>query len=287
MTVRHRTTLRSVSAGAVLGLTATTAVVLGTTSSASAASIDFDCTVPVLGANTFSVDVTTNAPASAPAGTSFSPTVTSIMTVPDALADTMRLFFNPDAIGGTVQATNLVDGVAVATTITIPRTSVPADGPISLTGTGVMPAITAGPEGTTHQIAAGAQNVGMTLFSGATGSPFDIPCTPAAGQNTVIGKVTTTAAPASTTTLKAKYAKKSHKAAVTATVAAAGANPTGSVTFTLKKGAKKVKTVTKAVAGGTAKAVFKKLTKKGKYTVTASYSGSVGASSATTKFKVR
>lgn len=285
MTLRHRFTLRSVSAGAVLGLAASTAVVLGTTGSAAAAPIDFDCTVPVLGANTFAVDVTTNAPATAPAGTTFSPTVTSVMTVPDALADQMRFFFTPDAIGGTVQATHLVDGVAVKTTITIPKTAVPSDGPIALTGTGVMPAITAGPEGTTHQIVAGAQNVGMTLFNGATGTPFDIPCAPAAGQNTVIGKVTASAAPASTTTVKAKYAKKARKATITASVSAAGANPSGSITFTLKKGAK-AKTRTVPLTGGTATATFKKLT-KGKYTLTASYSGSVGASSATTKLKVR
>jgi hypothetical protein len=285
MTLRHRFTLRSVSTGAVLGLAASTAVVLGTAGSASATPINFDCTVPVLGANTFAVDVTTNAPATAPAGTSFSPTVTSTMTVPDALADSMRLFFNPDAIGGTVQATNLVDGVAVKTTITIPKTAVPSDGPIALTGTGVMPAVTAGTEGTTHQIVAGAQNVGMTLFSGSNGTPFDIPCAPAPGQNTVIGKVTASAAPASTTTLKAKYAKKSRKATVTASVSAPGANPSGTINFTLKKG-KKVKTKTVAISGGTAKATFKKLP-KGKYKVTASYTGSVGSSSATTKLKVR
>ncbi|MFB9763655.1 DUF6801 domain-containing protein [Nocardioides kongjuensis] len=285
MTLRHRFTLRPVSAGAVLGLAASTAVVLGTAGTASAAPIDFDCTVPVLGANTFSVDVTTNAPATAPAGTSISPTVTSIMTVPDSLADTMRLFFSPDTIGGTVQATNLVDGKQVVTTIVIPATAVPSDGPISLTGTGVMPAFTAGPQGTTHQIQAGAQQVGMVLTTNGTPSPFDIPCTPAGGQNTVIGSVTTTAAPASTTTVKAKYSKKARKATVTASVTATGASPSGAVTFTLKKG-KRVTTRTATVAGGTATATFKKL-KKGKYTVTASYSGSVGASSATTKLKVR
>ncbi|GAA4095850.1 hypothetical protein GCM10023066_37540 [Nocardioides kongjuensis] len=207
------------------------------------------------------------------------------MTVPDSLADTMRLFFSPDTIGGTVQATNLVDGKQVVTTIVIPATAVPSDGPISLTGTGVMPAFTAGPQGTTHQIQAGAQQVGMVLTTNGTPSPFDIPCTPAGGQNTVIGSVTTTAAPASTTTVKAKYSKKARKATVTASVTATGASPSGAVTFTLKKG-KRVTTRTATVAGGTATATFKKL-KKGKYTVTASYSGSVGASSATTKLKVR
>ena len=195
MTLRRRITLRSVSATAVLGLAASTAAVLGSAGAASAAPIDFDCTVPVLGPNTFSVDVTTNVPATAPAGTSVSPTVTSIMTVPDSLADTMRLFFSPDTIGGTVQATNLVDGKPVVTTIVIPATAVPSDGPISLTGTGVMPAFTAGPQGTTHQIRAGAQQVGMVLTKSGTPSPFDIPCTPAGGQDTLIGSVTTTARP--------------------------------------------------------------------------------------------
>ncbi|TQK70697.1 MULTISPECIES: DUF6801 domain-containing protein [unclassified Nocardioides] len=285
MTLRHRFTLRSASAGAVLGLAASTAVVLGTAGTASATPIDFSCDVPILGPNTFSVDVSTNAPATAPAGTSVSPTVTSVMTVPAGLADTMRGLLGTDQIGGTVQATNLVNGVAVPMTITIPTTTVPASGPIALTGTGVMPAFTAGPEGTTHEITAGAQKVGMVLLNDGTPSPFDIPCTPAAGQNTLIGSVKATAAPASTTTLKAKYVKKSRKATVTASVSAPGANPSGTITFTLKKG-KKVKTKTVAITGGTAKATFKKLP-KGKYKVTASYTGSVGSSSATTKLKVR
>ncbi|MBM7515300.1 DUF6801 domain-containing protein [Nocardioides nitrophenolicus] len=285
MTVPQRT-LRSVSAGAVLGLAATTAVVLGTSTPASAAAIDFDCALPIGGTDTFTADITTNAPATIPAGTSITPMLNVALTVPEGTADLLRLF-QPDQVGGTVQGTTLVDGVARTTTITVPPTAVPASGPIVVSGTGTMAAITAGTEGASHQIAAGNQAVTITIYkTGQAPTPIDVPCTPAAGSNRVISTIGVTAAPASTTTVKAKYAKKARKAKVSATVSAPGATPAGTVTFTLKKG-KQVKTKTVAVTAGRAKAVFKKVTAKGRYTVTASYTGTVGASTGTTKLKVR
>lgn len=293
MTLRHRFTLRSVSAGAVLGLAASTAVVLGTPGTASAAPIDFACTVPILGPKTFVVDVTTNAPTSVPAGTSIAPMVTTTLTVPADLADTIRgPLVGANEISGTIQATNLVDGTEVPTTITIPSTNIGTSGPAVLTGTGVMDAIAAGAAGTTHQISAGEQSVTMTLYKdGVVVTPpiniNPIPCAPAPGSNTLVSTFTSRAT--SSTAVKAKFAKKARKATATATVSAAGVTPTGTVTFTLKKGAKQVKTVTATVVGGQAKATFKKLKKKGKYTVTASYGGAPAAtaSSGTATFKVR
>lgn len=288
MTLRHRSTLRSVSTTAVLGLAASTAVVLGTAGTASAATISFDCTTPI-GAKTFSVVVTANAPAQVPTGTSVTPTVTSVMTIPEDLAGLMR-FISTDEISGTIQTTTVVDGVEVPTTITIPRTDIGDSGPAVLTGTGTLPAIAAGPAGTVHRIAAGPQDVAMTLIDTDADpdaeTPQAVTCTPTAGQSTVFSTFTSSAT--SSTALKAKYAKKSHKATITATVNAPGVDPSGTVTVKVKHG-KSVKTKTVPVVGGKAKAVFKKLTKKGKYKVTASYSGAAAASASTAKttFKVR
>ncbi|GAA3521105.1 DUF6801 domain-containing protein [Nocardioides daeguensis] len=295
MTLRHRTTWHSVSIGAVLGLAASTAVVIGTAGAASAATLSYDCTVPILGQKTFATDITTNAPATVAPGSSVTPTVTMTMTVPDDLAGAFRGM--ADQIEGSISAGHTVDAAAAPTSITIPRGPVPASGQIVLTGTGTMPTITAGEAGSTRTIAAGPQQVTMKLFKDGEPAALmpvaDLSCTLAPGQSTVISTITAagggTAGPgatASSTTVKARYAKKSRKATVTATVTPASA--TGSVTFTLKKGTT-VKTQTVAVAGGTAKGSFKKL-KPGRYTVTASYSGAggtVGASSATTKLKVR
>ncbi len=215
------------------------------------------------------------------------PTDPVSITIPQATADALRFFYNADEIGGTIASTNLVNDHAVApATITIPKTAVPATGAITLSGTGALPTITAGPAGSALKLAAGNQTINVVLYKAGAPTPFQIPCTPATGESTVINTINVTAAPASTTTVKAKYAKKSHKAKVTATVTAPSARPTGTMTFTLKKG-KKVQTKTVAVTNGAAKATFKKLTKKGKYSVTASYAGSVGASTASTKFKVR
>lgn len=287
MTLRHRFSLRSFAIAGILGLTASSAAVLGAAAPASAAKIGMSCEVPVLGAKAFAVDITTNAPANAAPGSSFAPRITSKMTVPADLADLMRGILGANAISGEIQATVLVDGAPVVTTVTVPRTAVPASGAVLLTGTGQLPAIPAGPAGGRHTLAAGPQNVVMTLFKPGTdpGQPFPITCTPAAGQNATVSSYTVKAT--STTKAAARYQAKKRKATVSATVASSPA-ATGTVTFTLKRGAKTVKTVKATVRGGKATAVFKKL-KKGKHTVTAAYGGSatVTPSTGTAKLKVR
>jgi len=88
----------------------------------------------------------------------------------------------------------------------------------------------------------------------------------------------------------AKYAAKKKSATSTAKVTARyGTKATGKVKFTLKKGTHKVKTITDKVnKKGIAKVVFKSVKKKGKYSITAKYSGSstLKASSGKDTFKV-
>jgi hypothetical protein len=289
MTLRHRFSLRTIAAGSVLGLTAGTAAVLGATSPASALPIDFDCEVPIVGAKTFGLDMSSDAPATVPPGSSVAPTITSVMTVPEDLAGLLRGVLSIDEVAGTVEATTLVDGVETPTTLTIPRSDIGDSGPAVLTGTGTLPSFPAGDLGTVHEIAAGAQSVTMTLFDleGAPGgSPFVIPCVPGAGENTVLDTIAVKAA--STTAVKASYAKKTKTAKATATVAG-DAGPTGKVEFKLMRGAQQVKKVTVSLKNGKAVATFKKVSKKGKYTVKAAYKGSAtsAGSKGSASFRVR
>ncbi|MGA8245297.1 MAG: Ig-like domain repeat protein [Nocardioides sp.] len=78
------------------------------------------------------------------------------------------------------------------------------------------------------------------------------------------------------TSESAKYSAKKKTATGTAKVKSHfGSKVTGKVKFTLKKGSKKIKTITgKVNKKGVAKASFKKLKAKGKYSITAKYTGS-------------
>ncbi len=289
MTLRHHFSLRATAAGSVLGLAAGTAAVLGATAPASAAPIAFDCEVPIVGAKTFDVDLSSNAPANVQPGSSVAPKITSLMTVPEDLAGLMRGVLSIDEIAGTVEAVTLVDGVETPTTLTIPRSDIGDSGPAVLTGTGTLPSFPAGDAGTVHEIAAGAQSITMTLFDlegDPAGSPFAIPCVPGVGENTVIDTIAVKAA--STTKVKASYAKKKKTAKATATVAGT-ASPTGKVEFKLLRGAKQVKKVTVSLTNGKAVATFKRISKKGSYTVKATYKGSAtsAGSKGSASFRVR
>jgi hypothetical protein len=97
---------------------------------------------------------------------------------------------------------------------------------------------------------------------------------------------------ASTTAVTAAFSKVKHQAVGTAKVKGKnfGLTGTGKVTFTLKKGLTTIKTIRGVkLVKGTAKATFKNVTKKGKYSITAKYGGSAGlkGSSGKAGFAVR
>lgn len=288
----HRASLRAIATGSVLGLAASTAAVLGTTTSAAAVPLGFDCEVPVVGQQTFAVDIGSNAPAQLPTGSTASPTVTALLTVPASLADLMRGVLGTDEIAGEILSHTSVGGVEVPTTLTIPRTDVGESGDVVLTATGVMSPITAGSPGGVIELLAGAQEVNMTLFDlegDPAGSPFAIPCAPSAGQDLTIDTVSVVKA-GSRTKVSSAYNAKQDKVAGKATARATNGIPvTGKVKFVLKKGARKVASATKALRGGNAAVVFKGVRKSGRYTLVATYVGSprVKASSGKSAFKVR
>ena len=127
-------------------------------------------------------------------------------------------------------------------------------------------------------------------------SPYTIPCKLQAGQNALVDTVKVVApgevVPVkvdSKTTVKAKFAKKKKAITANAKVVGTDGKPgTGKVKVTLKLGKKKVKTIqAKLSATGAAKAVFKKISKKGKYTVEVAYAGSATQNASKAKATVK
>jgi hypothetical protein len=289
MTMRHRASLRTIATGSVLGLTAGTVAVLGTAGTAHAVPIGFDCTVPVLGTQTFTTDLSTNAPAQLPSGAKTTPTVTAQLTVPASLADLMRGALGIDEIAGQIVSQTTVKGAVVPTTLAIPRVDIGDTGDAVLTATGPLGPITGGDPGPVP-LQAGSQAVTMTLFDLAgdpAGTVFEIPCTPAAGQTLTFDTISVVKA-SSRTVAKASYAAKKDKVTGQATVRSTAA-PTGKVKFVLKKGSKKVAAKTAAVRNGKAAVAFSRIRKSGKYTLVASYLGSARTKPSTDRagFRVR
>jgi hypothetical protein len=96
---------------------------------------------------------------------------------------------------------------------------------------------------------------------------------------------------ASKTTVNAAYSKAKKKAVGVAHVKGKtfGLRGTGKVRFTLKRGTTKIAAKTVSLRKGAAKAVFKSVSKRGRYSITASYRGSAGLrpSSARDTFRIR
>jgi hypothetical protein len=133
---------------------------------------------------------------------------------------------------------------------------------------------------------------GVFTFPSSNGAfgPCLNPTGPTHLQAAGVDQTVTVSKDASATTLKATYAKATKKATGVAHVKGKtfGLTGTGKVKFTLKRGTTKVATKTVALKKGAAKAVFAKVSKRGKYSITASYGGSagLGKSSKRATFKV-
>jgi hypothetical protein len=293
MTLGHHVRRRSIAAGSALGLAGSAAAVLGAAGSASAAAtLSYDCTVPVLGAQTFTMSMDTAAPSTLPTGGSTTPTWTAVMTIPSGLADTMRTLLSTDLISGEVLSHSTVDGAVSPVTLAIPQTDIGDTGSAQLTGTGTGAAIPAGSPGHVIKLAAGNQDVTMRLVDSSgdpSGSVFVIPCTPAVGQDLTVDSIEVVKA-ASGTATTAKYNARRDKVAATAIVSPETLVPAdGKVTFILKRGKRTVGTTTKPLVNGRARASFRKVRRAGNYTLIANYQGSplVQASTGKGAFRVR
>jgi hypothetical protein len=158
---------------------------------------------------------------------------------------------------------------------------------ISATGTGTIRPLAAG----TWTVKLGSMTAALVLSGGAGGdTPVTDSCTAPSGAAKNLGTITVSKDKSKTTTT-AKYNAKKHVATGTAKVKGATFSlaGTGKVKFTLKKGTKTIKALTgKLNAKGVASVDFKSLTKKGKYSITASFAGDDGlkASSGKASFTV-
>ncbi len=314
-------TARKLLAAATISGFAVGSALMAVPASAASGTLTYNCTVPVLGAKTFTAVMDTDAPASLASGAA-TPVLTGLakVTVPADLVDPMRDVLEAKTIEGSADVKTALDAVEATNGLSIPPTQIPASGPVVLNATGPLYTVTGGAAGASHKITMGNFVAKMFLkkADGSNAGIFTIPCTAAAGQNMLVdtiavapvgsptvpapGPITvpgtpvpgapgTAAKSATTTKLKAKVSKKASKAVVKAKVSAADSSSTaGKIKLVLKqKGSKKSKTVsTKVNSSGAAKAVFKKL-KKGKYTVKATFAGSntTNASKGKVSFQVK
>ncbi len=288
---------RRVAALSAAGLAAS--VFAAVPASAESGVLNYNCSIPILGAKTFTLVMDTDAPATLVPGTA-SPVLNAAakVTVPADVADSMRSVLGAKSIDGSATSKTTLDAVAQSSALTIPATPVPDSGAMTLAAAGPMYAVTAGVEGTTHTIAAGDFTATMNLkkANGSDAGSFEIPCVAAAGQNMVVdtikasaGTTTPTPPPApvkvdSTTTATVKYAKKAQKATVKVSVKGSDGTPgTGKVKVKVKIG-KKTKVVNATLNGaGKAKAMFKKVAGKGKYKFAVSYAGAANQNASKAK----
>jgi hypothetical protein len=228
----------------------------GGAAQAASAPLTYHCTTsPNLGEYDFGAVVDTNAPATLGAGMTTPITVTSDVTIPDALTTTLRDTLHVATVEGASQSVGTVDGVARLSTLTIPKTPVPAAGTMHVIGTGSGGSITAGAVGSS--ILLGAGNFTAKLTGRDTASNIVVPettftcsLTPPTGQNLLVDTVNVVQT--STTTQVEVAGPVEYGGAVTASAevsqSGSSAKPSGSVAFTYAG-----KTVTVAVKGGKAK----------------------------------
>ncbi len=305
-----RSSFRTIAvAGTTAAFAVGTALMAVPASAATAAPLTYTCDAPA-GPYEFKVNADTTLPATATAGAALSGSLTYDVVIPDALRNLMYSVVNARFVEGTATIQTTAFGTPLSLAGSVPKTPVPAAGDLTVVSTSAL-AVTAPTAAGAYNIVAGDFKTLIKLTKDEQGTPgdfiseVDVDCKLNAGQNAVIDTVAVTAAPvvtppvvtppvvakqASTTTAKVKFAKKSKKATVKVSVKGAdGTAGTGKVKVKVKIG-KKTKTVSATLnAAGKAKAVFKKIAKKGTYKFKVAYAGSdtQNASKAKATLKVK
>lgn len=257
---------------------------------AASAALVYTCTVPAVGAKTFTVSLDTDAADSIAFGEKITPALSASLTIPEDLANSLRGLQAKKASGSSSQDL-VVDGVTATVAMTIKESVVPPNGPIVLDATGTLAEMTGKRAGT--PIAITAANLTATLtFTQANGTPafgpVTVPCTLNPGQNPVVDSIAVTKDATKTVVRAPNIAKgKVAKARIKVT-SEHGVVPVGKVKAILKRGSAKVMAVKAKLVDGKVKVPFKALRKAGKYTVVAKYLGSrnLVRSKASTTFMV-
>jgi len=196
---------------------------------------------------------------------------TSTVTVPDSIANLLRTFA-ATTVDGTSTATGRVDGVVRQSTLTIPKTPVPAAGTtMQVTGTGPSGSITAGAAGTTILLGAGAFAATVTGYNSVGTSVVSATFTCAlqpTTQDLLVDAVAVVPAPTVTALTVPSSLEYGEAPTVTAAFSTTGSNakPAGKVTFTFEG-----KSVTVDVKGGKAKATLAPAAALGSRSVTATF----------------
>lgn len=257
---------------AIAAVTAAGLATLATPASAVTGTLTYSCTSSADAlTHDFSAVVDTNAPTTLGSTLSAAITVTSDVTVPEELADTLR-GLGVATVDGTSQTTGTVDGVSRSSTLAIPRTAVTADGvPMHVLGSGPGGSITAGAVDSTILLGAGDFTASLTGYSSVgtivlPPTTFTCVLTPPTGQNLLVDTVTSVQA--ATTTALTVDGPVEYGGVPTAhaevTQAGTSSKPSGSVAFTYAG-----KTFTVAVKGGKAKTDLSQALTMGTNTVTA------------------
>ena len=183
--------------------------------------------------------------------------------------------------------------------LAVPSTPVgPSGGDTVATGTGTMTLDY--PTAGTKTMRTGNFTATLTGFNASdvqVGNPVAIDCLAPTDGTTVLKDslsnplAITVAKDSSVTHVTAAYSKAHKKATGVAKVKGKtyGLRGTGKVKFTLKRGTHKVAAKTVSLKKGVAKAGFAKVSKRGRYTISASYAGSGGLKKSTGKahFRIR
>jgi len=298
-------TARKIAAAGVTAAFAAGSALLAVPAGAASGNVIFVCTTPV-GDKEFVTVADTNLPATLTAGQSVPVTITASVTIPADLSELAYGFLGARTVEGTAVVKSKLNGAALPDiNASVPSVPVPASGPVTVVATGAGPAFAPTAAGNyVFSMDTYTASLSFKKEDGVEAIKVDTSCTPKVvgpAQNLSVDSVTVAAAPtttpppavvkvASTSTVKAKYTAKSDKIVAKVAVKGADGKPgTGKVKVTLKLG-KKAKTVSATLnAQGKALAVFKKITKPGKYKITVAYAGSdtQNASTAKTVLKIK
>ncbi|KRF15400.1 hypothetical protein ASG90_11905 [Nocardioides sp. Soil797] len=232
---------------------------------AESASLNYTCGVPILGDQTFSVVADTDAPDSIAVGETFTPTVTSTVTIPSNVSGAIKGLLGAETAEGSAVAQTLVNGESSSVDLTVPVTTIP-DGELTVVATGEGAPVTATEAG--EIVLATGDFSSHLLFKKADGSEAltaDVDCALDEGQDATVDTVAVVseecAAAQATASDTAAALAKAKTAVTKATKATKSAK---SKLAKAKKALKKAKKSHNAKKIKAAKKKVKALTKKNK-----------------------
>lgn len=277
-----RTARRTVASGTVLVLAGAGLMASAPAAVAAELTTTYTCTDDspfINAAGDYSGTVTVSIPASVESGTNVAARSLGLsVTIPDSTMDAVRAT-SAEELGATSDdVTYRVGATAYPVTgVILPKTAVPADGPLEIETTATASAFVAPAPGSYAVRVPEAFSLLATAYGTPIGNPtVTITCALAVGAPDTIAtvQVTPAVAVASTTKGKVKNAPitTTKRAKVVATVRAPGRTPTGKVTAKLGK----KKLASGALSGGKVTLKLPKLS-KGKKTITLVYAGDAGS----------